>query len=203
MKYAFYHTKAWMQISFTMLSNCEYHQYIGITNWPILSCAGIRSPRVSWGLIVRRRDVFIPVCIYCYRWLPRPGPENNTHSIYRRPIHWYNANNSLTTRPTLKRRLTRGRLRYINPDMINHFASPGSPANQRPANLFFKHWNEILNIVAFSGWTDEDQFKFEAPIFYSSCTNNHLYIISQSIMEMLTYFHNMSLKKKIMWLHDY
>ena len=33
------------------------------------------------------------------------------------------------------------------------------------------------------------------PCLDSSHTNNHLYIISQSIMEMLTYFHRMSLNK--------
>ena len=41
-----------------------------------------------------------------------------------------------------------------------------------------------------------NNFKFEAPIpWYSSHTNNHLYIIYQSIMEMLTYFHRMLLNK--------
>ena len=38
-------------------------------------------------------------------------------------------------------------------------------------------------------------FKFEAPFFDSSHTNNLLYIIYQSVMEMLTYFHSMSLNE--------
>ena len=74
-----------------------------------------------------------------------------------------------------------------------------SPANQKPfENLFFsKHWKEIVKSVAFSGWTGEEQLQ----IWSSHSLILHIQIITytlsimQSIMEMLTYFHRMSLNK--------
>ena len=77
-----------------------------------------------------------------------------------------------------------------------------SPANQRPANfwkkkILSKHWKEIVKSVAFSGWTGEDQLQIwssHSLILHIQIITSSL-IIYQSIMEMLTYFHRMSLNK--------
>ena len=75
-----------------------------------------------------------------------------------------------------------------------------SPANQIPANfwkiLFFQALKENCEkccIFMLNWWRPTSNLKF--PFLDSSHTNNHLYIIFQSIMEMLTYFHRMSVNK--------
>ena len=69
-----------------------------------------------------------------------------------------------------------------------------SPANQRPANFWYfflktlKGNCEKCCIFRLNWWGPTSNLKL--PFFDSSHTNNHLYIIYQSVMEMLTYFHN-------------
>ena len=74
-----------------------------------------------------------------------------------------------------------------------------SPANQRPANFLKSFFFQALKgncekccIFRLNRWGPTSNLKL--PFLDSSHTNNHLYIY-QSIMEMLTYFHRMSLNK--------
>ena len=75
-----------------------------------------------------------------------------------------------------------------------------SPANQRPANFWKSFFFQALKgncekccIFRLNWWGPTSNLKL--PFLDSSHTNNHLYIIYQSIMEMLTYFHRLSLNK--------
>ena len=75
-----------------------------------------------------------------------------------------------------------------------------SPANQRPANFWKSFFFQALKgncekccIFRLNWWGPTSNLKL--PFLDFSHTNNHLYIIYQSIMEMLTYFHRMSLNK--------
>ena len=73
-----------------------------------------------------------------------------------------------------------------------------SPAYQRPANFwksfFFPNIERKLwKVLHFQ--VELVRTNLTLPFLDSSHTNNHLYIIYQSIMEMLTYFHRMSLNK--------
>ena len=113
----------------------------------------------------------------------------NINDIKHMSNTWY------ITRPTLERRQTLGRLRSIYPDMM--------PLRQPIKdlltfeNLFFfqalKGNCEKCCIFRLNWWGPTSNLKL--PFLDSSHTNNHLYIIYQSIMEMFTYFHRMSLNK--------
>ena len=73
--------------------------------------------------------------------------------------------------------------------MINH-----RPIDLQTFEFVFKHWKEIVKSGAISGWTDEDQFQIWSSHSLILEVQIITYIIYQSIMGMLTYFHSMSLK---------
>ena len=73
-----------------------------------------------------------------------------------------------------------------------------SPAYQRPANFWKSFFfssieRKLWKVLHFQ--VELVRTNLKLPFLDSSHTNNHLYIIYQSIMEMLTYFHRMSLNK--------
>ena len=69
--------------------------------------------------------------------------------------------NIYITRPMSERRLTLGHLRFINPNMINHFGNQSQTCQLLiilKNIFFFKHWKEtvksVCRVATKAGWTD-------------------------------------------------